>query len=343
VSGAREYRFDCTGNFGGDWIEQMFGAPALTAHSGRIQDDTLQKAYSKLGKNEVGIGESIGEIRETLNTLIHPFKSLRDLLTGNGHRKLGVLNQLTRYLKTGTWRSSKGGGMLDGKRAAKAAANSWLELRYGLMPLVYTIQDSIDLANRQMVDAGYLTRIHSCKANGTENVPFSFSGPEPLITSWIWARLDINSVDEISSHASVQFKLSSLPTMADLLGLSPKFLPELMWELTRLSFVVDWWFDVGQWLGAMRFTPQLTVLGNTSSIKIKRSITVSAKLGTQLFPGGTVEDQGPCTFEVYEWFDREVDRDLPLLPTLNLKFDSYLHTVDALALILQPLLKKIKR
>jgi len=338
--GGREYKFDHVGNFGAIYLSTL-APPDLLRHSDSVQDDALQKAYSKLGKNEVGVGEALGELRETLQMLKSPLKSIRDFLTGNDYRRLSILNRIMRYLKTGRFPSRR--SFLTGAEAAKAAADAWLEIRYGLMPLIYLGQDLIDLANKQALRADFLKGIHSVTANSTREDIYSL--PKVVAGASDWTRMEVNPkvVDNCKGHASVQYKLTGLPSKADLLGLSPKFLPELIWELTRCSFVVDWWFDVGQWLGAMRFEPRLTVLGNTSSIKVDRTITSEYALSISIFPGGTSRFIKDATYERHEYFHRSVNRDLPMLPSLDLKFRSLMHTVDALALIAQPLAKKMFR
>ena len=82
------------------------------------------------------------------------------------------MNTLSHYAKTGTW-TERGGRALTGKHAAKVAANSWLEFRYGLMPLIYTAQDVIKLVN-SAYERSDATRIRSARASIKHSAPIGF-------------------------------------------------------------------------------------------------------------------------------------------------------------------------
>lgn len=76
--------------------------------------------------------------------------------------------------------------------------------------------------------------------------------------------------DTYTSTSSVQYRQTEEQSRLDALGLTPRFLPEVAWELTRLSFVVDWLYSIGPWLATLRINPGVTTLGNTSGFKHQR-------------------------------------------------------------------------
>lgn len=140
----------------------------------------------------------------------------------------------------------------------------------------------------------------------------------------------------------MQYRSNSIPSMMDLLGLTPRFLPETAWELTRLSFVVDWWYDVGSWLEAYRFKPGVTILGNTVGMKVER--TVSAKTTTYFtgIPGAVKSQRGTTATFKAKYYERRCNLHLPLTPQFTPEYKSLHHVVDALALTLQPTLDLLK-
>lgn len=317
--------------------------PSISSNFSNYPDRVIQKAYGKLGKSEAGLGETLGEIRETLNLLRHPFKGLRDFLYDANYRRLGLWNTLSHYAKTGLWKE-RGGRSLRGVDAAKIAADTWLEFRYGLMPLVYTVQDLVDLVNKKMQTLDP-NRILTKRASIKVETPISFSLAPTFIAQLGDTELSCSvfGTDQMRFNASVQYRLSGLPSMFDLLGLSPKYLPETAWELTKLSFVVDWWFDVGAWLGALRFDPVYTVLGNTVGKRVSRRVSTNVFTSCAGISFAPKTNRGTVFSYQQEYYSREINRSLPSLPLFKPEFNSTKHAVDALALILQPILGKLRR
>jgi hypothetical protein len=148
--------------------------------------------------------------------------------------------------------------------------------------------------------------------------------------------------DKVACNASVQYRQVADRPVSEVLGLAPQYLPELAWELTHLSFVVDWWFDVGTWLKTLRLNPSFEVLGNTVGTKIERNVTLHAKYrypnsGEPLEPFGYFGAWGQ------EKYTRVVNQHLPNFPLLTLHFPGLAESADYVALILQPVLNNIKR
>lgn len=313
--------------------------PSLGSAS-TLKSMVLQKALAKLGQNDVGLGENLGELRETIQMLRHPFKDLRDFLLDPTTKNLGTVKQLLTYSRNGDW--IVGRKRHTGVRAAKMASSTWLEFRYGLMPLVYTIQDIMELVKKkaEVLDA---TKIRVVRANSSESFNYS------TVLSWGHA-MDSYTGDFVASDvytvfASVQYQQTAPIGNLDVLGLGPRFLPELVWELTQLSFVVDWWFSIGDFLGSLRVTPEIKILGNTVGVKATRRVTVTGKYtiasSSPLPPKiGEIPNCGTWDLEQYT---RTCGEHHPYTPLLKLQFKSYLHTVDAVALSLQKILQLLPR
>lgn len=303
----------------------------------------IQKAAAKLGESEAGLGESLGELRETLNLLRNPFKDLREFLVHDNLRNLGLYNRIAQYARSGIW-GERGGSALSGKRAAQVAANSWLELRYGLLPLIYTVQDLVKLVNKKAMEFDR-TKIRSVHASA-KSESFIVGLPRNILIGWTFITYSVGTADSVKSRACIQYHLDSPRSMHELLGLSPQFLPELAWELTRLSFVVDWWFSVGDWLGALRglyLEPTVKVLGNTVGMKVDRKVTVNASTkATSMYPTTPI-NRGEVGYYAKTHYTRLVNQHLPLLPQFKPDLNSILHTVDGLALLLKPILGMLRR
>jgi hypothetical protein len=299
----------------------------------------LQKAFGKVAKADLALGEDLGEIRETLQMLRSPLKGLRDFLRDGDYNNVKLLRKLLNYQKTGMW--------LPGKTkpgaALKTAADTWMEVRYGLRPLLYTLQDVMAFCAKTAQGKFNPDAIRSARGSATLNnnndldcVIAKQYGP--LAFTYV-----LKNTDVLTSYASVQYRQDFALTGADQFGLTPRFLPELAWELTRLSFVVDWLFTIGPWLESYRFKPGITVLGNTVGMKLTRNCAITARHRLQIAPfpeGGQSPGSGKYVAEEY---DRVVNLDIPILPqfTAGRTIDLF-RTIDGLALILQPVLKKLK-
>jgi hypothetical protein len=334
----REYKFVMTGPL------PLIHLNTIYPYSGSIDSNVngldgyaLQKAYAKLRANQVGFGENLGEIRETTKMLLNPLESLRKFFWDNGERNLRDLKKLLRIA------GRRGRGLKHlSKDTLRTASDTWLELRYGMYPLMKSVQDLIELANNQY--ATLLNTIYSVRStkekshvwNGAPAATLDRGHASNLITSTISPWMS----DYIGCHASVQYRVTSDQSLPDVLGVTPRFWPELAWELTRLSFVVDWWYDVGTWLGSFRFTPNVEILGNTVSTKVNRTVSFRGRYRLTYFPGN---GSGADFTEGYIhtlWFDRVVNQDLPVLPHWKPDVTSLWHTIDAASLIVQNLLRK---
>jgi hypothetical protein len=114
----------------------------ITPDFGSLPNRALLRAEGKVGQAQQAMGEDLGELKETILMLRDPFGNFRRFLFDRNFYHLGVFQKLHHFLKTGRW------GRLSGKRAADAAASTWMEFRYGFMPLVRSIEGVIELVNR---------------------------------------------------------------------------------------------------------------------------------------------------------------------------------------------------
>lgn len=346
VENGWEYRYDITGRFPAlAWYPvQKTHFPNglskdITSNVGYHDEYALQRAYSDVSNASIQLGEDIAEIRETIAMLKNPLQSAREFLLSSNHRKLGLLNKLIHYQKTGRWTGRTG---VD---AARAAADTWLEFRYGIIPTLKTGQALVELANdglRKFLPE----QIHTGRGKSTRHyertIPaagnFSFGNAQCIQSAY--------QIDEISCYGRVQYHVLNEPgNILDIVGASPKYWPELTWALTRASFVADWFVDISTWLGMIRslFDPSVEILGNTVGIRVDRSVSVITKV---FFGHLTVKPSDPEYNFVTarcNYYERRVDQNLPLTPIIKLDVNNLLHVVDSAALIVQPVLKALRR
>lgn len=124
-------------------------------------------------------------------------------------------------------------------------------------------------------------------------------------------------------------------------GLDPFRLPALAWELIPLSFVVDRFVNIGNWLTSHRYNPNTNYLGNTVSRRYRVVLTRKAH-DAQL--GNTVLD--PEKLGLYTWVWDSYSRTqwaTSVTPTYNHRELSVPQILDHLSLLWQFLPQFVRR
>lgn len=135
--------------------------------------------------------------------------------------------------------------------------------------------------------------------------------------------------------SKVYFRETRVRSFQERYGLDGMYLPSVLWELTRMSFVVDWWLNVGDWLMSMTVDTSREVLGSMTSVKTT-SETINSFRGGHLAPG-------ICKFTKTR-LERIITADRPpAFPVVNMSVDSIKHSIDGLSLLWQHMPKQLRR
>jgi hypothetical protein len=124
--------------------------------------------------------------------------------------------------------------MKSSVRVLRKLGDEWMQYRYGVMPLVYSINDIMKLMNRGFDSTSRKKKVISPRASGV-------SLPAPT-TTYRWTQ------DEgtITISATV-FQHFSSTEVARLSGLTVNPLVTA-WELVPYSFVFDWFLNIGNYI-----------------------------------------------------------------------------------------------
>lgn len=221
----------------------------------------VTKAYSEAGKASAESLVSLGELPETLAFLMSPiaaatrfvkrFIRYHDLLARDAKRFASQSERywrLPRHLREKTPPPKPVKRKLKlGKFEATDIASLWLAFRYGLMPLVYDIQDHWKAF--QKLGQKPPTR-QTARGKWSEDVRVDFPPEEtvvPQIDKWVHTT---SLVTKITSRAGVLYEPRIEGWPADF-GLELHRLPSALWEWLPLSFVADWAVNVGEIINAM--------------------------------------------------------------------------------------------
>lgn len=326
ISANNQYRYTWNGDLIGQAITTIKDVTVPT-YSTSLKQEALLKAYAKLGAGDLLLSADLGEIRETIEMLKRPTVALRNFMKrdGGANRK-----KLLRFLQALRKRSA---GELS-RDAFKEVSKAWLEYRYGWSPLIRTLAEVLKELEEKQGSIFDPLKIRSVRAKVVKTASYTKIDTMCYTGFNSVTGCSREFVDEVTGTASVQYRQSK-PLATDVkLGLSPRFIPELVWELTKLSFVWDWLFTIGPWIQSFRYKPEITVLGSTEGVKLKRDSTL--KLG---YYGGKIMPGGPGKWR-YRSYSRAVSTYRPLYPVfragdvMDLK-----RSCDAVALILQRALR----
>lgn len=203
--------------------------------------ELVTQAYAKGNQGEFDLLTAIGELPESIETVHnilklarHPVQGMRDFVRGYSKRK-------------GFWKKASHG--MD------QSSQFWMLYRYGIMPLFYQYNDLMQMqkhkrqsmkryASRDDVSDSLIESVHLPK------------NPYRASHYPMWHDpIDLQRSIYVTDRYSVVLKRCY--SLADLQGRRWTLNPfTTMWELTTLSFVVDWLIHVGDTITA--FSPTVS-------------------------------------------------------------------------------------
>lgn len=313
-----------------------------------LEKEALNKSYSKITASDLDVGVMIGELRETVEGLRNPLSSLREelnWLSRNRNKLLNLDDALQRASRSSTYnrihdsivrieRAVAAGAV---PRSAKALANTWLEWRYGIRPLVKTVQDVIEhLTTQQRVFENRLQKRKGKTAKTTSVVTGSGSTAGGHFSD---IQYSYRQTTTRWTVASTGFLMPSPLTWQARYGLDGPSIPGIAWELLPLSFVADWFVNVGVWLAALRVVSSPAQLLGTS-ISQRDDVTYEGWIDYIKYGSTKVQLASNGS---YDWSLQCLQRKClgpgfnAFTPSLNSKALNFQQQLDALALSWQRL------
>lgn len=204
-------------------------------------------------------------------------------------------------------------------RAGTAAASKWLELRYGIMPLVYDLQSYVTLVSN--VNKRRRVRFTSSKEGETVLASTSNTSTHTFRvdrTQYYRSRKDI-----VSSGVLVEPTPDGLASIPDRAGFDR--LVSTAWELVPFSFVIDWFLNTSDFLAAHEGRFRLNVLASwttrtTSITGLYGLVTEGRNYGTGTTYVGTYMRTYSAN-ESYTRYSRVANPNLSPLPSFQLKLN----------------------
>lgn len=166
---------------------------------------------------------------------------------------------------------------LDPKKAKEMIESKWMEYRYAIMPLVYSINDISKLLKEK--DNIFKTD-RSSRSFRVTTEPKQFPKQKGV---YVYTRSVVQY--RLSAVAKSSYKPDALSSrLFDQIGINPF---QTAWELVPFSFVVDWFANVGDWVLA-----QTSSLVDVSQQRVMcQSVKAVRRVETRLFVNLTYEAQ----------------------------------------------------
>lgn len=264
-----------------DQITQMFASFAsdhVSAFSEVAMTSQL-KALSSLAQTKANIPVTLAEMPKTIDMLANTAKRIASGLTSlrRGDVK-AVANALgfswkklpRRYepLRRRISRPPQGGylGYND-----KVLTDLWLELRFGWLPLLKDVQGAAELLAARHYGMIIESEAYGSDSNSLSKVrqtaytPWGKpSGDGGLTTETLTGRIQVKT--------KIRFRvLDKKAVMKQQMGLTNPYL--FAWEMTPLSFVFDYFLNVGQYLEAMSALDGVEIISTCQTTLVVWSYT----------------------------------------------------------------------
>lgn len=207
-------------------------------------------------------------------------------------------------------------------------AEVWLTYRYGIKPLLHDIEGVVKGLEKKV---GEVRKTYRTKSS-IQRRSYEVLNWNPGVGTYGMSIGALSSDDYLIRCTSIdEFRAN----MAFNIGLSSKGLITLPWELVPYSFVIDWFANVGDFLGAVTPVLGLTQLGSCISIERERSIVLTHLAD---LPGTDwtikTNSQGQYTSYVKSYL-RSKGIPAPKLVIKNdFRFDNIIRSADALSLVI---------
>jgi len=207
---------------------------------------------------------------------------------------------------------------------ARSIGGLWLLTRYGIAPAIYDLQDSLKLLRNSLnaFDGRVVVKSHPKTAFKSEARALDPGVAHITSTTRIWFKAMFrppSSYEQLMTHFRDQLGLSSATSVA--------------WELTTLSFVVDWFVDIGGYLEALNRPEGFTLVAVESNAFTRASQTVDPN-GSRVDQHGSVviKSGSPSTEDLVFWTRNQIPYPSPRLPSLDPDLNPK-RVADALALL----------
>jgi hypothetical protein len=268
-------------------------------------DVAVAQAWANVDVSSAAALASLGELPETVewikSLLTRALKILRFFKSKKS--RLRIIKRSLKGLNTGK--------VLD------TFSDLWLELRYALRPTIFEMKQAIEAA-KSIVKKNSRHTARGWHKESSNSIDDFVGYHDTAITTYHRSV----SQSSLNYRAGVLYDIDSdINGILAIWGLDQPL--EAIWELTPFSFIIDWFFSVGDIIAGWSVNPSLSPLGSWVTLEWQTSISVST---TNVELGGTLySDEASWSpgayYEQSLMSRRIISPERPILPSFNLKLD----------------------
>lgn len=285
-------------------------------------------------RNVMGMVDLL-EAHKTVALLKQNAQRLESLLRGVPLRRLGRKH----FSKNGKVALSKYKPRTVAGRASDAAGLH-LEIQYGFLPLMMTIEGL--MKTFMDYDPPIRQTFRGSNSDDDRTVDKIYENVTGLSGNVI-GQLENIFICERSTYARAGVLTEYRPPLQGLLGLEFRDIPTAAYELIKFSFVLDWWYDLGSFIEAAVPVPGYSQLASWSTV-VHKEVVSHTRFGpymhdTKTEGSGSSQFTRSITHYNYQCgisWTRETKVRTPNIsvgaPKLDLNYRSFTHAVSALAL-----------
>jgi hypothetical protein len=304
----------------------LFGIDSVAASGYQaVYDRALKNLYASLKKRTkvnggvliAELGESVGLLGKASITILSVVRALKSGRIKDAYRilkaygvsgspkKLRDLSEVNRKLRK------------EGKkplRKSEYASSAWLELQFGWLPVLKDIYDIVKYINELLSDPNAspwlaFTGYADSRVSGGANHPDTFPN------YYDKDNMSFNASYRVSITATFQMQNNVIDFLNSIGLIDPL---AVAWEVVPFSFVVDWFYPVGDMISSMHATAGLELLEYGISVKEQGLISLPFKSDFTENDGGSL---APVEF-YRENFTRVVNptEQIPPMPFVSSSF-----------------------
>jgi len=239
--------------------------------SSNLINATEQAALNKLKDQDVHLGNFIAEADKTFKMFVEAARYIAGSV--NNFRKANPVLWLKAF-------ATQRGGFLSKKQQA-LIPKKWLELQYGWKPTMSDLYGAIHhLSRRNRFQRPYVF-VKAHKRNTADGTPISRQLQGGAAPGYLAGNPGcvIQTLDVQDCWVQLVYALRN-PYLAELSSLGLINPAEIAWELTHLSFVVDWFLPISSWLSALTADAGYDFLTGSLSLKSVRKPGASYETGS---------------------------------------------------------------
>lgn len=188
-----------------------------------------------------------------------------------------------------------------GRFTAYDIPSAWLALRYGLMPIYYDINGIMEAASKQL--GGKERKTYRSSRQEGSRWDIAYPPSSGGYTDTYQVSQDGDCLISVRAGCVAEYSAD----VNQVWGTHASYIPSAMWELTTLSFAVDWIVNVGDWLKALTVSARAEIKGSWAVVTTDNQFT-SRVTGSVSDPRYVVELIPPpkCVRKHYHK-DRRID------------------------------------